>query len=299
MARIDFDKQLARGAKAYDNEVGQWWLKRSEDIVHRRAYDAIAKHFVTAVKKAGYARGVIVDYACGSGPLLERLAKLLPEARIVGIDGSVKLLSITAERLRAQGVDAAVVAARDAFANDGPRIRLVQSGLPSFKFPRGHADALMFCFPNITAHASDQPHYDRHGYKQRGDAAVAKMLSRFREMDPDDEVSTFTAKEQYDDLLTHKVISRDLRALMKPGGLLTRVEYANCNRGELTQWTTWRMLFCEGALDEPIKDAHAETIFQYQSNRYTRSQVILDVYHQTRNKDDRAGGYFIADFIAV
>jgi SAM-dependent methyltransferase len=283
MSRIDFDVLLARGASAYDKAVGDWWVSRSEDAAHRRAYDNVAAH---------------TDYACGNGQLLRRLARLLPEARIVGLDGSKKLLTLTAAALRDLGHDAAVCDASVAFNPRAPRIRLVQSLLPSFQLQKGRADAVVFCFPNITQGPGDQPRYDRNGYKHRGDLVVAKMLARFREMDPEDEVSTLTPKEQLDDLMTTRVISRDLRGLLKRGGKLMRVEYANGTREELSELSQWRYFFAEGALESPIKEEKAEAFFHYTGCKYYRSKVILDVYHQTRDKTDRKGGYYIADFLA-
>jgi len=300
MARIDFDKLLAKGPKSYDKEVGDWWMRQSDDTAHKRAYDIIARHVADLVRKAGRSRGLVVDYACGHGKLLERFANLLPDARLVGIDGSKKLLKRTEARLQAIGHDARVMEAADAFGRGAPRIRLVQAFLPGFAFPTGRADAAVFCFPNITASASDQPHYDRHGYRHREDVKVARMLARFREMDPEDEhESDWTADDHFDDLMTHKVISRDLRALLRRGGSLTRVEYSNGDRTDLSDLTQWRSLFAEGALEIPIKDERAEVLFRYDGSRYRRSKVILDVYHQTRDKDDMTGGYFIADYTAV
>lgn len=299
MARIDFDKLLTQGLRSYEREVGDWWVKQSDDAPHRRAYDIIATHVARAVKRSGAARGLVVDYGCGDGKLLERLARLLPEARIVGLDGAQKLLARNALRLRAAGHDADLCDPADAFQRGGPRIRLVRTFLPSFALPKGKADAVVFCFPNITASNRDQPHYDKHGYKNPRDVAVAKMLARFREMDPEDENTSLTYDEQYDDLLTNKVISRELRAFLKPGGRLVRVEYANGAREELSELTNWRTLFAESALDGVIRDKRPECHFKYLGNRYYRSKVIMDVYHQTRDESDKEGGYFIADFAAV
>lgn len=299
MSRIDFDKLLTQGLRSYEREVGDWWVKQSEDAPHRRAYDLIARHVAGVVKRKGAARGLIVDYGCGNGKLLERLAQLLPEARIVGLDGAQKLLVKTALRLRALGEDADLCAPKAAFGKGGPRIRLVKTFLPSFAMPAGKADAVVFCFPNITASNRDQPHYDRHGYKNPRDIAVAKMLARFREMDPEDESSSLSYDEQYDDLMSNKVVSRDLRSLLKPGGRLVRIEYANGTREELSELTNWRTLFAESALDGVIKDKRPERHFKYLGNRYYRSKVILDVYHQTRDAGDKEGGYFIADLEAV
>jgi SAM-dependent methyltransferase len=295
MGKIDFDALLAKGAKSYDKEVGDWWVRQSEDAAHKRAYDHVARHVASAMRRRTVARGLVVDYACGNGRLLDRLAVRLPQARIVGLDGSMKLLGMTAARLRALGHDAAVVDGREAFGRAGPRIRLVHSLLPSFRLPVARADAVVFCFPNITMSAADQAHYDRHGYRHRGDQAVAKMLARFREMDPEDEVSTMNPDEHFDDLMSNRVVSRDLRRLLRAGGELFRVEYANGTREELSELSQWRFFFCEGALATPIKESRAQTFFRYRRCHYVRSKVILDVYHQTRDPGDKTGGYYIAD----
>ena len=295
MARIDFDKQLAKGAKSYDKAVGEWWVRQSEDASHKRAYDEVAKHVAAQARRIGAAGGIVIDYACGNGKLLERLVKRLPHARLVGIDGSTKLLERNAARLVSLGHDADLCSVRAAFSARGPRVRLVQSLLPAFQFAKGEADVAVFCFPNITASSADQPRYDRNGYKHRRDVAVATMLARFREMDPEDEVSTWSRDEHYDDLMSNKVISRDLRAMLRKKGVLVRVEYSNCERHELSELFQWRSLFAEGALEKPIKEQRAELLFKYLRSRYRRSNVILDVYHQTGDKDDKEGGYFVAD----
>ena len=299
MSRIDFDNLLIKGVKSYEREVGDWWVKQSEDGAHRRAYDTIARHVAATLAAGKLRRPLVVDYACGNGRLLERLARHLPEARIVGLDGAKKLLALTAERLTALGHDAAVCTPRVAFGRAGPRIRLVHTLLPTFRMPRHQADAVVFCFPNITKADSDQALYDRHGYLNRPDTVVAKLLSRFREMDPEDEVETMSPEELLDDLLSNRVISRDLRALLKKRGGLVRVEYANGTREELSELSQWRFFFSEGALEQPVKDERAEAFFRFDGNRYYRSKVILDVYHQTRDESDKTGGYYIADYTAT
>ena len=74
---------------------------------------------------------------------------------------------------------------------------------------------------------------------------------------------------------------------------------ANANRDELSKLTQIRSLFVEGALEEPMKDLTSEVFYRYVSNKFYRSQVILDVYHQTKDPSDKTGGYFISEFTAV
>ncbi|HLP41301.1 MAG TPA: class I SAM-dependent methyltransferase, partial [Fibrobacteria bacterium] len=230
---------------------------------------------------------------------LAMLAKAQPNARIVALDGSVRMLELARARLEAQGIEAALLSPRAAFEAEGPRIRLVKTNLPNFSLPKGKADAVAFLFPNLTPAPDDQGYYDRHGYKHRGDVKVLKVLSRLREMDPEDEVSKATPQEMYDGLMTDRVVARNVRHLLRPGGLWFKVDYANANRDELSHLTNMRSFFSEGALDEPVKDNWSERFFRYVTNEFRKSQVILDVYHQTKDPGDKTGGYFISLFSAL
>jgi hypothetical protein len=141
--------------------------------------------------------------------------------------------------------------------------------------------------------------YDRNGYLNRGDAAVAKLLARFREMDPEDEVTTEKPAYLFDGYMTERVLSRNIRGLLKPKGLWIKVDYANALRTELTDLSQWRCLFSECALEIPIKWLKSEVLFKLRDNVFRRSSVIMDVYHQTKDPSDKTGGYFISEFGAV
>lgn len=302
---FNFTRALARGHVSYDATVGTWWEHRSADDAHKRAYRHSAEHTRDSVRKALKRNKVktssplIVDYACGGGHYLLELARLMPEARIVGLDGSKKLLALTAARCEAAGISAAITTGDKAFAPGGPRVRLVRTNLPNFKLPAGKADAVAFVFPNIAPGPDDQPLYDRNGYLNRGDAAVAKMLARFREMDPEDEVTTEKPALLFDGYMTERVLARNIRRFLKPGGLWIKVDYANALRSELTELSQWRCLFAECALETPIKGLQSEVLFKLRDNVFRKSSVILDVYHQTKDPSDKTGGYFITEFGAV
>lgn len=305
---FNFTRALARGHISYDATVGRWWEERSADDAHKRAYRHAAEYTRDAVRKAlkaskkKVAAPLIVDYACGGGHYLLELARLMPEAHIVGLDGSKKLLALTAARCEAAGVTATVFAdtkAADAFAAKGPRVRLLRTNLPNFKLPQGKADAVAFVFPNIAPGPKDQPIYDRNGYLNRADNAVGTMLARFREMDPEDEVSVEDPELRLDGMLTDRVLARNIRGFLKKGGTWIKVDYANALRSELTDLSQWRCLFAEGALEMPIKGFKSEHLFTLKGNDFRRSTVILDVYHQTKDPSDKTGGYFVTDFEAV
>jgi SAM-dependent methyltransferase len=299
---IDFEKAFLKGHKSYDTAVGDWWERQASNGAHLKAYRHVAGWIRDRMGKGVRASGgrgkLIVDYGCGSGHFLVFLAALLPKARIVALDGSIRMLERAKARLAAAGLESDLIPARSAFGAGGPRIRLVRTHLPNFSLPAGKADAVAFLFPNVTPAPGDQPYYDRHGYKKREDVKVGRILARLREMDPEDEVNTAKPEELYDGLMTDRVISRHVRHLVKNGGLWFKVDYANADREELSRLTLMRSLFCEGALHEPVKDSWSETFFRYLGNSFRKSQVILDVYHQTRDPGDRTGGYFISMFKA-
>jgi SAM-dependent methyltransferase len=310
---IDFEKILLRGRKSYDSAVGDWWESRANNPSHRKAYGEIAAYMGSRCAKAGLApaglrtaasrRGgaaprCIVDYACGSGHFLLALARRFPQARIVALDGSIKMLARAQARLAAAGHEAGFVDPKRSFDAAGPRIRLVETRLPNFSLPQGKADAVAFLFPNLTCGPNDQEYYDRHGYKRPDDVKVAKVLARLREMDPEDEVTTGDPVELLDGLMTERVIGRNIRGLLKPKGLWFKADYANARREELSHLTQLRTLFGEGALEAPVKDLYAKTFFRFLHHNFYRSQVILDVYHQTKDPTDKTGGYFVSAFEA-
>lgn len=302
---FNFTRALMRGHVSYDATVGKWWEERAADEPHARAYRHAAEYTRDAVRaalarsKKKVASPLIVDFACGGGHYLLELARLMPEARIVGLDGSKKLLALTAARCEAAGIEAAVTTGDKAFEAKGPRVRLVRTNLPNFKLPQGKADAVAFVFPNIAPGPDDQALYDRNGYLNRADNAVGTMLARFREMDPEDEVSTEDPELRLDGMMTDRVLARNIRGFLKKGGTWIKVDYANALRSELTDLSQWRCLFSEAALEIPIKGLHSERLFKAGGNVFRRSTVILDVYHQTKDPSDKVGGYFITDFEAL
>lgn len=306
---IDFEKLFLKGHKSYDTAIGDWWEGQASNGAHRKAYAAVAEHVAKRLKARTSKKGTgkrpapkvkwLVDYACGSGLFLEALATRFPEARIVALDGSRKMLDKAAARMAKAGHEAGSVEADDCFDAKGPRIRLVKTSLPNFSLPKGKADAVIFVFPNLTPSPADQDYYDKHGYKNRMDVKVCTVLARLREMDPEDEVNTMKPAELFEGLMTDRVISRNLRHLLKRGGSCFKVDYANANRDELSPLTHKRSLFVEGALEETVRELRSEVFFRYVGNDFHKSQVILDVYHQTKDPSDKTGGYFTCEFKAV
>jgi SAM-dependent methyltransferase len=65
------------------------------------AHDA----FVARVEQTcGRLRGIVVDLGCGPGDVTVRLARANPEARFVGVDGSLAMLALGQERVGREGL---------------------------------------------------------------------------------------------------------------------------------------------------------------------------------------------------
>ena len=297
LPKINFESCLSRGHGTYNRKVGDWWNGQAENSAHKRAYKNIAGYFQTSLNHNGNRAIFIADYACGNGSFIIEMARKFPRAKFVGLDGSRLMLELAEQNLQKHGIEAEQCPGSRCFNNRGARVRLVKTVLPNFTLPKGKADAAAFIFPNLTAATKERPRYERNGYNNSKDTKVAEMLARFREMDPEEEVVKIEPDEFYDDLMTSKVLSRNLRHLLKKDGALLKVDYANAPREELSELTQWRSLFTEGALDVPIKGNHAEQNFRYLDSRYHRSSVILDVYHQSGDPSDIEGGYFFSQIL--
>lgn len=293
---VDFDSLLTRGAKTYDSAVGEWWHGRSLDAAHRKAYAHIAESAAWALQVHGKATPRrVIDYACGSGPLLAPLRQVFPTAQLLGLDGSETLLA----HCSGMAADARVVDAAGIFGRGKESLRLCKCVLPDFGMPAAGADAVVFAFPNLVPDDEHLHHFNDNGYTHKGDNSVAHMLARFREMDPHDEVPVSPPDELFDELMTQRVFSRHLRHLLRKGGILVRAEYTQAPREDLTDLTRWRMLFAEGALEKSIKGERSEVFFQFLGSQFRKSPVILDVFHQTGNPDDKRGGYMVSFYEAV
>jgi hypothetical protein len=298
---INFDKAFLKGPKTYNTQVGEWWEGQASNPAHQRAYREMASQVKDTLATAfGDKAFWIADYACGGGPFLVELAKAMPKARLVGFDGSKAMLERAATRLRKLGMEAEIMSPEKAMDPTGPRIRLVETRLPNFSLPQEKFHATCFIFPNIAPSPDEQPYYDRHGYKRAPDVAVGRMLARFREMDPEDEIGKPEDPEDvFDSLMTERVIARHARSLLRTGGFWFKADYANAGREELSELTNWKGFFSDGALVTPIKAKRSDRFFAYQGNTFRKSSVILDVYHQTKDPTDKKGGYFLTVFRAI
>lgn len=273
---IDFDAELEAGPETYNQALGRWWLQRSRDTAHAYAYRKIADHIQSFLPSSPKR---IVDYACGAGHMLSRLSRLYPKSHLLGVDGSSFLLQQARERLLGVGGD----------SHD--RVDLIETRLPDFSLPAGRADLCLFIFPNIVPDPEEDVEEEYEFWP--GDLAAAEYLSVARELDPEEETVEDDSETVYYSLITDNIIARNLRSLLRKGGLCVRADYSNAAREELTQLVGQRLAFEEGSLGVSVNGHRAKQFFKRVDCFYCRSTVLEDVYHQTRDEDDREGGYFV------
>jgi SAM-dependent methyltransferase len=252
----------------YNGEMARWWLRRSTDYSHGRAYRKIAD-FV----RASYRRDpkMIVDYACGAGNLLSLLSSRFPNSRLVGLDGSSYLLGLALRRL-----------SRLPRSCSG-RISLIETALPRYNFLHGQADLVIFCFPNMTPSSDEKHERDGKVHLKPNDCAIAKYL----------------APEAADAIERSRGIAYNLRRLLNPGGICVRVEYATIKRHEFSPAELLKVSFEEGSLDTRVEEWRPRPWFRVQASAYFRSRVLEDVYQHTGDERDRDGGYLITVLRAV
>jgi SAM-dependent methyltransferase len=282
--KINFDREFVNGRKAYERVVGRWWHARSTDAPHAHAYRQIARYARTAYRRSG---GTIVDYTCGSGNLMTRLVHQFPGSRFIGIDGSSLMLQLARERLDRLG------------RRVTRRVDFIRTELPDPTLPRGVADLVVYAFPNMLQRPGYKPRRAEGNGWHRKDSQVARFLASAREPDPEDETTDETPEEMYESLMADKAVARNIRRLLKRGGLCVRVEYSDALREELTDLDQARTAFEEGSLARSFGGPKPEQMFRVVRSTYSRSRVIEDVYHQTRKLDDRQGGYMISVLQAI
>ncbi len=267
---IDFDTELSRGCASYNDRLGEWWRSRAADSSHIRAYRNIA-----AFVRASFARppGLILDYACGTGDLLARIGELCAKSRLVGVDGSAYMLSLARRRLARLE------------KRSPARVRLIEALLPDFGTVRLKADVVLYCFPNMLwpAGAGVGPR------PTPSEIAIARRLAR------EGNCARESAKteENYALLIMGRMVSLNLRRLLKRGGFCFRAEYADARREELCLHDLFRISFEEGSLEVPIAGRHPRQWFRVAASAFFRSGVIGDVHHQAGHSRTGRGGYLI------
>lgn len=267
---IDFTETLSSGLGAYNGPVGQWWVQKTRSAAHAAAYKNIASHVAQCAKGNG---GLIIDYGCGPGHLLKRLVDVLPAWRFLGIDGSKVLLR-----------DAEMWA--QSKRNGRPAsLEFRRAKLPDFSVSTPKADIIVFTFPNIVTVPSDNRRFEKLFPKDRTLAGLLAMKQEGKGGD----VETL-----YDSLFMSRVVSRNLRLLLRTGGLCVRVDYSQAARPELARFDQLATRFEEGSLNAKQARIKPQKFFRLLYSRYYPSAVIRDVYEQTEDKDFLEGGYLVS-----
>lgn len=275
MSEIDFTQTLASGLGAYNTNVGQWWMHKTRSAAHAAAYLNIANHVVQCAQRES---GLIIDYGCGTGLLMKRLVDVLQTWNFLGIDGSKVMLrgAETWARTKRKGRPASV------------EFHLAK--LPDFSVSTPKATIIVFTFPNIVSVASERREFEEIFRKDRD-------LARCLAMEQEGEGEGFEAL--YDSLFMSRVVARNLRFLLRKGGLCVRVDYSQGARHELGRFDQLSTLFEEGSLNARQSRLKPQKFFELIYSHYYPSAVIRDVYDQTKDKDFLEGGYLVSLLQAV
>lgn len=270
MSQIDFTEKLAEGFGTYNRKVGHWWMGQTRNAAHAAAYANIASHVVRCAKQDS---GLIIDYGCGTGLLMSRLVEALPAWEFLGIDGS-KMMLREAESW-----------ARSKRKSRSASIEFRRSRLPDFSVSAPKANVIVHTFPNIVTVPGERRQFEKLFRKDR---ALAGLLAMKQEGEVGD-VETL-----YDSLFMSRVVSRNLRLLLRKGGLCVRVDYSQAGRRDLKRFDQLSTKFEEGSLKAKQSHLQPQKFFTVLSSVYYPSPVILDVYEQTQDPDYLEGGYLVS-----
>ena len=267
---------------SYDGTVGRWWLKRSLDAAHRRAYCKIAEFIRDSFVREP---AMIVDYACGPGELLSLLSERFRNSKLVGLDGSSFLLEQALRRFGSLQPGCA------------ERIRLIHAPLPNLNVLPSQADLAIYCFPNMVSFPDDTVQDSRFRL-DKDERQIARDLSLVAESCNDADRFSDPASNQYA-LEQGRSVSMNLRRLLAPGGICMRIEYATVQRHQLSPAELLHVSFEEGSLETEVEGKKARQWFRVLASAYFRSRVLEDVYEQTGDERDRNGGYLITVLRAI
>ena len=277
--KVDFEKELRTNFRGYNTTLTRWWNIRACNKSHCIAYRNIANYVTTHVDLIP---SLVIDYGCGTGRLLGEMAVRFVDTKFIGIDGSSAMLKTAKTYLKNKAPD---------LLN---RIKLLKAPLPIRLLLGKRADLVTFTFPHILSNLYD---LDLNSFLELltySEIENAMILAEDKGME---EVSNEYNDEDPDllqSLLVNRVISKNLRSLVKRGGYCLRVELANARREEFPEIFQKRFSFQEGSLDKSFADQSLQQPFELVRSEYHRSKVMEDAYEQTGDESDRKGGYWIS-----
>ena len=277
--KVDFEKELRTNFRGYNTTLTRWWNIRACNKSHCNAYRNIANYVTTHVDLIP---SLVIDYGCGTGRLLGEIAVRFVDTKFIGIDGSSAMLKTAKTYLTKEA------------PNLLNRIKLLKAPLPTRLLLGKRADLVTFTFPHILSNLYD---LDLNSFLELltySEIENAVILAEDKGME---EVSNEYNDEDPDllqSLLVNRVISKNLRSLVKRGGYCLRVELANARREEFPEIFQKRFSFQEGSLDKSLSDQSLQQPFELVRSEYHRSKVMEDAYEQTGDESDRKGGYWIS-----
>ena len=277
--KVDFEKELRTNFRGYNTTLTRWWNIRACNKSHCIAYRNIANYVTTHVDLIP---SLVIDYGCGTGRLLGEIAVRFVDTKFIGIDGSSAMLKTAKTYLKNKAPD---------LLN---RIKLLKAPLPIRLLLGKRADLVTFTFPHILSNLYDLDLNSFLEFLTYSEIENAVILAEDKGME---EVSNEYNDEDPDllqSLLVNRVISKNLRSLVKRGGYCLRVELANARREEFPEIFQKRFSFQEGSLDKSLSDQSLQQPFELVRSEYHRSKVMEDAYEQTGDESDRKGGYWIS-----
>ena len=281
--QVDFDKELRTNFRGYNTILTRWWNIRASNKSHTTAYKNIANYVTT---HSNSTPSLVVDYGCGTGRLLGELAIRFVETKFIGIDGSSAMLKAAKNYLTKKA------------PNLVDRIKLFRIPLPAELPLRKKPDIVTFTFPHILSNLYDLDLNSFLEFLTYSEIENAVILSEGNGAEINEE-NAEADSELLQSLLVNRVISNNLRSLLRRGGFCIRAELANARRDEFPNVYQQRFSFQEGSLDRSLSDDKVKQLFELVGSEYHSSKVMEDAYEQTGDESDRKGGYWITLLKAI
>ena len=276
---VDFEKELRTNFRGYNATLTRWWITRASNKSHCNAYRNIADYVITQIDPVP---SLVIDYGCGNGRLLGALAVRFVETKFIGIDGSSAMLKTARTYLRKEAPDLL------------GRIKLLKAPLPTKLLIGKRAELVTFTFPHILSNLYDLDINSFLEFLTYSEIENAVILSEGKGLEDVSKENSDEDPELLQSLLVNRVISKNLRSLVKRGGYCLRVELANARREEFPNVFQKRFSFQEGSLDKSLSDQKFMQPFKLLRSEYHSSKVMEDAYEQTGDESDRKGGYWIS-----